>query len=170
MKLDPYKPSMLKKLRDRVDSWVMLDETTGFVPLPKERILFTSPLRTTLAIQTPNSYPGKETLAIHSSAGIAFLTNQRVGIPNFGWFISLLTSSRPTARLPARSANKTSPVLLHTHHEPPRCPRPRSFFWRQCLDRYSSASHRRRNSTTSRICRDKNDVQRGRSIRLSFNI
>lgn len=71
---------MLKKLRDRVDSWVMLDETTGFVPLPKERILFTSPQRTTLAIQTPNSYPGKEPFAIHSSAGTAFLTNQRVGL------------------------------------------------------------------------------------------
>ena len=69
---------ILKRFRTVRDSWVMLDEQTGFVPLPRERILFTSPPRTTLVLQSPNSYPGKEPLAIQSSAGTAFLTNQRV--------------------------------------------------------------------------------------------
>ena len=56
----------------------MLDEHKRFVPLPGEQILFTSPPRTTLALQTSNTYPGKEPLAIHSAGGVAFLTNQRV--------------------------------------------------------------------------------------------
>ena len=58
----------------------MLDDSKRFVPLPQEKILFTSPPRTTLALQTPNSYPGKEPLSLHSSGGTAFLTNQRVGL------------------------------------------------------------------------------------------
>jgi len=56
----------------------MLDETKGFVPLPRERILFTTPQRTTLSLQSSNSYPGKEPLSIHSSAGTGYLTNQRL--------------------------------------------------------------------------------------------
>ncbi|MCJ1416587.1 hypothetical protein MMC32_002925 [Xylographa parallela] len=59
-------------------SWVMLDERKGFVPLPRERILFTSPPRTALALQTPNSYPGKTPVSINSSGGVAYLTNQRL--------------------------------------------------------------------------------------------
>lgn len=56
----------------------MLDDSKRFVPLPQEKILFTSPPRTTLALQTPNSYPGKEPLSLQSSGGTAFLTNQRL--------------------------------------------------------------------------------------------
>ncbi|KAA6411038.1 MAG: hypothetical protein FRX48_05349 [Lasallia pustulata] len=86
-------------------NWVMLDETTGFVPLPKERILFTSPPRTTLAIQTPNSYPGKEPLAIHSSAGTAFLTNQRL----------VYLPAAPTAHLKSFSAPIMNLQDAHVH-------------------------------------------------------
>ena len=59
-------------------SWVMLDDRKNFVPLPREKILFTSPPRTSLTLQTPNSYPGKEPLSIKCGSGTAFITNQRV--------------------------------------------------------------------------------------------
>lgn len=59
-------------------NWVMLDDGNNFVPLPREKILFTSPPRTTLSLETPNSYPGKEPLAISCSSGTAYLTNQRL--------------------------------------------------------------------------------------------
>ncbi|MCJ1230853.1 hypothetical protein MMC12_007527, partial [Toensbergia leucococca] len=56
----------------------MLDQSRNIIPLPREKVLFTSPPRTALALKTPNSFPGKEPLAIHSSAGTAVLTNQRL--------------------------------------------------------------------------------------------
>ena len=59
-------------------SWVMLDDKKSLVPLPREKILFNSPPRTSLTLQTPNSYPGKEPLSIQCSSGTAFITNQRV--------------------------------------------------------------------------------------------
>ncbi|KAL8683596.1 MAG: hypothetical protein Q9186_000508 [Xanthomendoza sp. 1 TL-2023] len=58
--------------------WVMLDSSRIFVRLSGERIFFTSPSRTSLSIQTPNSYPGKEPLNISSSGGTAYITNQRI--------------------------------------------------------------------------------------------
>ncbi|KAL8797618.1 MAG: hypothetical protein Q9182_007168 [Xanthomendoza sp. 2 TL-2023] len=61
-----------------LDSWVMLDSNRNFVPLSGERILFTSPSRTSLSLQTPHSYPGKEPLSISSSGGTAYITNQRI--------------------------------------------------------------------------------------------
>lgn len=68
------KANMLNRFR----SWVMLSETDGFVPLPGEQRLYTSPPRTTLSIQTLNKYPGKEPFSIQSSAGCVHLTNRRV--------------------------------------------------------------------------------------------
>ena len=59
-------------------SWVMLSDTEGFIRLPGERILYTSPPRTTLSLQTQNTYPGAQPLSINSSAGCVHLTNQRV--------------------------------------------------------------------------------------------
>ncbi|KAL8949257.1 MAG: hypothetical protein Q9222_004613 [Ikaeria aurantiellina] len=56
----------------------MLDLNHKFVLLPRERVYFTSPSRTTLSLQTPNSYPGKEPLSISCSGGIAYITNQRI--------------------------------------------------------------------------------------------
>ncbi|KAL9046436.1 MAG: hypothetical protein Q9214_000723 [Letrouitia sp. 1 TL-2023] len=56
----------------------MLDAAKTIIPLPREKILYASPPRTTLSLQTPNSYPGKEPLAVHSSSGTAFVTNQRL--------------------------------------------------------------------------------------------
>ncbi|MCJ1463196.1 hypothetical protein MMC07_001801 [Pseudocyphellaria aurata] len=62
----------------KISGWVMLDDGHNFVPLPREKVLFTSPPRTTLSLETPNSYPGKEPLAISCSNGTAYLTNQRL--------------------------------------------------------------------------------------------
>ena len=72
------KTGWLNMFRVEPGSWVMLDENQNFVPLPKEKVLFTSPPRTTLTLQTPNSYPGKNPWNASSSGGVAFLTNQRV--------------------------------------------------------------------------------------------
>ena len=65
-------------------NWVMLDTSSkSFVPLPGEKILFASPNRTALTLQTPNSYPGKEPLSIKCSDGKATITNQRVCVRVF---------------------------------------------------------------------------------------
>ena len=62
-----------------VESWVMLDSASkDFVRLPREKVLFTSPPRTSLQLQSPNSYPGKEPVNIKSNDGKATITNQRV--------------------------------------------------------------------------------------------
>ncbi|KAL2841666.1 hypothetical protein BJX68DRAFT_245397 [Aspergillus pseudodeflectus] len=64
-------------------NWVMLDEAKGFVYLPNERLLYTSPPRTSLALQPLPSYTGSEKLSLQSSDGKLYLTNQRVVyIPN----------------------------------------------------------------------------------------
>ena len=76
--LDKKVSGLLNMFRVAPQSWVMLDKDKTFVPLPKEKVLFTSPSRTTLTLQTPNLYPGKTPLHISSNGGVAFLTNQRV--------------------------------------------------------------------------------------------
>lgn len=61
------------------DSWVMTSpHEERFVRLPNERILFTSPPRTSLQISTPNTYPGTEPFSAKSDAGVVYITNQRV--------------------------------------------------------------------------------------------
>ncbi|KAJ5778046.1 hypothetical protein N7520_001292 [Penicillium odoratum] len=59
-------------------NWVMLHDHEGFVRLPNERLIYTSPPRTTLALTPPSGYKGPEALSLQSSAGITYLTNQRV--------------------------------------------------------------------------------------------
>ncbi|CAL8580145.1 hypothetical protein XPA_005878 [Xanthoria parietina] len=88
-------------------NWVMLNPQRKFVPLPGERILLTSPSRTTLSLQTPNSYPGKEPLNISSSGGTAYITSQRI----------VYLPASPTPQLQSFSA----PILnlQDTHVESP---------------------------------------------------
>lgn len=50
----------------------------GFVKLPNERILFTSPPRTSIQISTPDQSPGHEPFSAKSDAGVAYITNQRI--------------------------------------------------------------------------------------------
>lgn len=84
-------------------NWVMLDPSLGFVRLPGEKPVFKSSPRTSLAITTPKNYPGNSPLNISSSAGIAYLTNQRV----------VYLPTKPTAEFQSFSA----PLLnLHDSH------------------------------------------------------
>ena len=84
-------------------SWVMLENVRDFVRLPREKVLISSPSRTSLALQTPNSYPGKEPLSIKCSDGRAIITNQRVstGMHRIA-FLMALTSTRQLIYLPAQ--------------------------------------------------------------------
>ncbi|KAI9816135.1 MAG: hypothetical protein M1832_005142 [Thelocarpon impressellum] len=84
-------------------NWVMLAETGGFVLLPDEHIVYTSPPRTTLSLRSPSGYPGKQPLSISSSAGTAYLTNSRV----------VYLPSKPTSSLASFSA---SVLNLHDTH------------------------------------------------------
>jgi len=59
-------------------NWVMLHDREGFVRLPNERLIYTSPPRTTLALTPPSGYKGPEALSFQSSAGCIYLTNQRI--------------------------------------------------------------------------------------------
>ncbi|KAJ6084067.1 hypothetical protein N7486_010867 [Penicillium sp. IBT 16267x] len=59
-------------------NWVMLHDQEGFVRLPNERLIYTSPPRTTLALTPPSGYKGPEALSFQSSAGYIYLTNQRI--------------------------------------------------------------------------------------------
>lgn len=59
-------------------NWVMLHEHEGFVRLPHEHLIYTSPPRTSLSLQPIGSYKGKDALSIQSGSGRIYLTNQRV--------------------------------------------------------------------------------------------
>jgi len=61
------------------NSWVMTSPGgEGFVKLPNERILYTSPQRTSLQISTPNPFPGSQPFTAKSDAGVVYITNQRI--------------------------------------------------------------------------------------------
>ncbi|KAE8549285.1 hypothetical protein EYB25_007805 [Talaromyces marneffei] len=59
-------------------NWVMLSSKEGFVRLPNEHIIYTSPPRTALSLKPPNSWKGREDFSITSSSGCLYLTNQRI--------------------------------------------------------------------------------------------
>ncbi|KAJ5732737.1 hypothetical protein N7493_004218 [Penicillium malachiteum] len=59
-------------------NWVMLHDQEGFVRLPNERLIYTSPPRTSFSLTPPSGYKGPESLSVQSSAGHIYLTNQRV--------------------------------------------------------------------------------------------
>jgi hypothetical protein len=60
-------------------SWVMTSPTEqGFVKLPNERILYTSPPRASLQLSPPTTIAGAEPFSVKSDSGIAYITNQRV--------------------------------------------------------------------------------------------
>ncbi|KAJ5595333.1 uncharacterized protein N7459_001541 [Penicillium hispanicum] len=50
----------------------------GFVRLPSERLIYSSPPRTSFALTPPSGYKGGESLSVQSSAGCIHLTNQRI--------------------------------------------------------------------------------------------
>lgn len=59
----------------------MLHDREGFVRLPNERLIYSSPPRTSLALTPLPSYKGSESLSIQSSTGCIHITNQRVRLP-----------------------------------------------------------------------------------------
>lgn len=143
----------------------MLDSAHHFVPLPREKTLFTSPPRTALALEAGNTFPGKEPIAISCASGTAFLTNQRVCSTSPCPFPTVwLTEPRPLAYLPSSRFNPQISVLLRSNPESPRHSRLGSLLWTQCLVCCSPASHRRRDPSTPCFCEAQNDVQGGRSI------
>lgn len=69
---------MLKAAREK--SWVMTSSNeAGFVKLPNERILYTSPPRTSLQISATTTSTGAEPYSAKSDAGVVYISNQRVG-------------------------------------------------------------------------------------------
>lgn len=67
-----------RRYTDEPGSWVMLHDQEGFVRLHNERLIYSSPPRTSLALTPPPSHKGNESLSFQSSAGCIYLTNQRV--------------------------------------------------------------------------------------------
>ena len=63
----------------------MLHDQEGFVRLPDERLIYTSPPRTSLSLQPSPSYANKDSFSVQSSAGCVYLTNQRVRIPVYDY-------------------------------------------------------------------------------------
>ena len=66
------------RLNNESKSWVMTAPgQEGFVKLPNERTLYTSPPRTSLEISSPKT-SGAEPFSAKSDAGLVYITNQRV--------------------------------------------------------------------------------------------
>lgn len=122
------------------DSWVMTSPNeAGFVKLPNERILFTSPPRTHLQISTPNTYPGTEPFSAKSDAGVVYITNQRVRKAFRAW----ASTDDVVDSLPTFDLHPRAPILLRTHTQPPRYLRASTILWCQLLGRTLQASPRR---------------------------
>jgi hypothetical protein len=59
-------------------NWVMLTRDGEIVPIPGEKILYTSRPRVVLEISTPRELQVAEPFAIKSTDGLAYITNERV--------------------------------------------------------------------------------------------
>ncbi|KAL1957774.1 hypothetical protein VTO42DRAFT_5492 [Malbranchea cinnamomea] len=83
-------------------NWVMLHEIEGFIRLPHERVVYTSPPRTSLSLQAVNTPSGSQKFSINCGSGRAYLTNQRVvylpaeSTPQFQSFSAPLLNLRDT--------------------------------------------------------------------------
>ncbi|OBT39442.1 hypothetical protein VE00_09835 [Pseudogymnoascus sp. WSF 3629] len=72
---------MLKSATDRMKSWVMVSPQSSepFVKLPNERILYRSPIRTSLTLSSPpNTHSSIQPWSVSSDGGVAYITNQRI--------------------------------------------------------------------------------------------
>ncbi|KAM5445580.1 hypothetical protein MaudCBS49596_007400 [Microsporum audouinii] len=75
-------------------SWAMVHETKGLVLLPNERIIYSSPPRTSMSLRSTHPGPDKQSFSKQSSAGHVHLTNQRI----------VYLPSQPTAEFQSFSA------------------------------------------------------------------
>ncbi|CAG8972947.1 hypothetical protein HYALB_00001367 [Hymenoscyphus albidus] len=65
------------KLKPR--SWVMTTPgSEGFLKLPNETFLYTSPPRTSIQLSTPNTFPAAQPYSAKCDSGIVYITNQRI--------------------------------------------------------------------------------------------
>ncbi|KAG9229335.1 hypothetical protein BJ875DRAFT_200972 [Amylocarpus encephaloides] len=66
-----------KKLKTK--SWVMTQPgSEGFIKLPNEQILYTSPPRISIQLSSPNTYPAAQPYSAKSESGVVYITNQRI--------------------------------------------------------------------------------------------
>ncbi|KAK2846349.1 hypothetical protein FQN49_005815 [Arthroderma sp. PD_2] len=84
-------------------SWAMVHETKGLVLLPNERVIYSSPPRTSISLRSIHPGPDKQTFSKQSSAGHVHLTNQRI----------VYLPSQPTPEFQSFSAPLLN--LLDTH-------------------------------------------------------
>lgn len=147
-------------------SWVMLDTASkDFVRLPGEQTLYTSPSRTSLALQTPNSYPGKEPLSIKCSDGKAFITNRRVSL-NATRPHNNLSSQHIIASISTYDSYAPASILSITHTRSPRYPCLRALLRSQLLGWHAPTYTWRRLCGASQSRANKTHVQRRGRIRL----
>ncbi|ETN43377.1 uncharacterized protein HMPREF1541_02536 [Cyphellophora europaea CBS 101466] len=59
-------------------NWVMRNQEGNFVLLPGERHIWRSSPRTAFSLTSPRSYPGQNPINIQCTAGVLYLTNQRI--------------------------------------------------------------------------------------------
>ena len=72
---------MARSIRtDDEDSWVMLTRDGKIVPIPNEKILYTSRTRVSLELSTPKELRVDEPFGIKSSDGFVYITNERVSL------------------------------------------------------------------------------------------
>ena len=146
----------------------MLDGTQDFVRLPREKVLITSPSRTTLGLQTPNSYPGKEPLSIKCGDGKAIITSQRVR------FLTLYCRDTalklPIAHIRSSRSDLTAAVPLCTSVIPARHSRHRSLFRTKRVGRDPHTNSRRRILATAPRDSNQANLQRRGRLRLPFHI
>lgn len=163
----------------------MLDGPHNFVPLPREKTLFTSPPRTALTLQTPNTYPGKEPFSVKSSDGKAIITNQRV-TPSLATSpttqLILLPAHLPphhahpnpwpcTYHSPTTTASTFNPrILLRAHPLPPGYPRYSPILRPQCLGGHPAPRPQRRDPAPGAAPVSEADLQRGRRVRLLHDV
>ena len=75
----PARPDYMSEA-DEEASWVMLGQNGNIVPMPNEKILYSSKPRVGLDISTPHHAPDSEPYAVKSNNGRAYVTNQRVSV------------------------------------------------------------------------------------------
>lgn len=109
----------------------MLHEDEGFVRLPHEHLIYTSPPRTCLSLKPLDSYKGKDAISFQSDSGRIYLTNHRVHSPclvslltlSFSDFLYIFSwaykvNSFQVVYIPAKKSNdfqSFSAPLLHLH-------------------------------------------------------
>ena len=68
----------------------MLHEHEGFVRLPHEHLIYTSPPRTCLSLKPLDSYKGKDAVSFQSDSGRIYLTNHRVHPPLISFLFGII--------------------------------------------------------------------------------